>query len=84
MLVGVNIAGFDFGCAITVRRPFSPLFSALSPGRKGGGRLEADLATDNLVQGTCNLTQAVPPLSNLGGPDGYVKAFMSHQGLAEL
>ncbi|KAK0725523.1 glycoside hydrolase family 5 protein [Lasiosphaeris hirsuta] len=36
-LVGVNIAGFDFGCSI---------------------------------QGACDLTKAVPPISSLGGADG--------------
>ncbi|KAI0134673.1 glycoside hydrolase family 5 protein [Xylariales sp. AK1849] len=35
--IGVNIAGFDFGCATT---------------------------------GTCDITQATPPLTELGGPDG--------------
>jgi endoglucanase len=49
-LVGVNIAGFDFGCG---------------------------------TDGTCNTTQALPPLSQYGGPDGagQMQHFVKDDGM---
>ena len=56
--VGTNIAGFDFGCSITV---------CLGPG------LFPLYLPDRLTwmyQGECLVPKASPPLSSLGGVDG--------------
>lgn len=62
---GVNIAGFDFGCATNVS------FELSCPHLRQ--RAQA-LTTD--LQGNCNVSAVYAPLAALGGPDGAGQ--MSH------
>lgn len=55
IIAGVNIAGFSFGCNTTVQKPYLVV---------------KKLTYTILQQGFCDLSEIIPPVAALGGPDG--------------